>query len=294
MIRSLVSSAVAGLLGYTATKAILSSKLRSHDKVVRTNHAGNDVSLVGGPALTVGLLAGGLLIEAPRQRAATLLVTTVAGGLGAVDDFLESGDSKGLRGHLSALAHGQITTGGIKVIGIPVASILAATILRTGQSRHGLLSSNRMASNRTTGDQTWFGSTVDVVITGGVIAGTANLFNLLDLRPGRALKAGLLTLAFMPHKHGLTWAPGAAIVGSSAAAWTDDLDGAVMLGDTGANALGAALGTILVENSSATQRALVLSGLVCLTLLSEKVSFTSIIESTPGLREIDAFGREVV
>ncbi|MDN5660557.1 MAG: hypothetical protein L0G72_07305, partial [Brevibacterium aurantiacum] len=257
--------------------------------VVRTNHAGNDVSLVEGPAVTAGLVAGSLLIEEPRQRAATLLVTTVSGGLGAVDDFLESGDSKGLRGHLEALSRGEITTGAIKVIGIPLASIAAATILRTGRNNHGLFS-----SHRTTEAQTWWGSTVDVVVTGGVIAGTANLFNLLDLRPGRALKAGLLTLAFMPHRHGLTWAPGAAIAGASTAAWPDDLDGAVMLGDTGANALGAALGTILVENSTAKQRALVLTGLVGLTLLSEKVSFTSIIESTPGLREIDAFGREVV
>ncbi|MCF2572833.1 hypothetical protein [Brevibacterium sp. UCMA 11754] len=293
MIRSLVGSAVAGLLGYTATKAILSSKLRTHDKVVRTNHAGHDVSLVEGPAVTAGLLAGSFLIEAPRQRAATLLVTTVAGGLGAVDDFLESGESKGLRGHLSALAHGQITTGGIKVIGIPLASIAAATILRTGTGtstgNHGLFT-----SNSTTADQTWFGSAIDVVVTGGVIAGTANLFNLLDLRPGRALKAGLLTLSFMPHKHGLTWAPSAAIAGASAAAWPDDLDGAVMLGDTGANALGAALGTIVAEKSTATQRCLVLAGLAGLTLLSEKVSFTSIIESTPGLREIDAFGREAM
>ncbi|MDN6134380.1 MAG: hypothetical protein L0J03_09780 [Brevibacterium sp.] len=289
MLRSLISSTVAGLVGYTATKAILSSKLRTHEKVVRTNHTGRDVSLVEGPAVSAGLVAGSLLIEASRQRAATLLVTTVAGGLGAVDDFCESGDSKGLRGHLDALAHGQITTGGIKVIGIPLASIAAATILRTGRSSHGLLPSSRAAA-----EQTWFGSTIDVVVTGGVIAGSANLFNLLDLRPGRALKAGLLTLAFMPHSHGLTWVPGAAIAGASAAAWPDDLGGAVMLGDTGANALGAALGTILTENSTATQRALVLSGLVGLTLLSEKVSFTSIIESTPGLREIDAFGREVV
>ncbi|GAA1842652.1 hypothetical protein [Brevibacterium marinum] len=289
MIRSLISAAVAGLVGYTTTKIVMTSKLRSHEKVVRTNHAGRDVSLVEGPAVTAGLVAGGLLIEAPRQRAATLLVTTVAGGLGAVDDFLESGDSKGLRGHLSALAQGQITTGGIKVVGIPLASIAAATILRTGRSSQGLFPSNRTAA-----EKTWCASTVDVVVTGGVIAGTANLFNLLDLRPGRALKAGLLTLAFMPHEHGLTWAPGAAIAGSSAAAWPDDLGGEVMLGDTGANALGAGLGTILAENSTATQRALVLSGLVGLTLLSEKVSFTSVIESTPGLREIDAFGREAV
>lgn len=289
MIRSLISSAVAGLLGYTATRAILASKLRTHEKVVRTNHAGREVSLIEGPAVSAGLVAGSLLVEAPRQRAATLLVTTVAGGLGAVDDFCESGDSKGLRGHLSALAHGRITTGGVKVIGIPVASIAAATILRTDSRGHGPVSSNAKSA-----DQTWLGSTLDVVVTGGVIAGTANLFNLLDLRPGRALKAGLLTLAFMPHEHGLTWAPGAAIAGSAAAAWPDDLGGDVMLGDTGANALGAALGTILAETSTAKQRAVVLSGLVGLTLLSEKVSFTSIIESTPGLREIDAFGREVV
>ena len=289
MIRSLISSAVAGLVGYTATKAILSSRLRDHDTVVRTNHSGHDVSLIEGPAVTAGLVAGSLLIEAPRQRAATLLVTTVAGGLGAVDDFLESGDSKGLRGHLSALAHGQITTGGVKVIGIPLASIAAATILRTDSRSHGLFSANRAEQQ-----QTWLGSTLDVVVTGGVIAGSANLFNLLDLRPGRALKSGLLALAFMPHEHGRTWAPGAAIAGSSAAAWPDDLGGDAMLGDTGANALGAAVGTILAETSTAKQRALILSGLIGLTLLSEKVSFTSVIESTPGLREIDAFGREVV
>lgn len=289
MIRSLVSASVAALLGYTATKAALSSKLATHRRVVRTSHAGHEVSLIEGPAVSAGLISGSLLIEAPRQRAATLLVTIVAGGLGAVDDFLESGDSKGLRGHLSALARGQITTGGIKVIGIPAASIAAATILRTGRHSHGLLTANRASA-----DHSCWATTVDVVVTGGVIAGTANLFNLLDLRPGRALKAGLLTLAFMPHRHGRTWAPSAAVAGSAAAAWPEDLAGAVMLGDTGANALGAVLGTVLAENSTAKQRALILSGLVGLTLLSEKVSFTSVIESTPGLREIDAFGRESV
>lgn len=289
MIRSLVSSAVAGLIGYTATKAILSSKLRAHPSVVRTNHAGHDVSLIEGPAVTVGLVAGSFLIEDPRQRAATLLVTTVAGGLGAVDDFLDSGDSKGLRGHLSALAHGQITTGAIKVIGIPLAAVGSGAILRTGTPKHGLF-----AFTRTDDQGCWFSTAVDIVVTGGVIAGTANLFNLFDLRPGRALKAGLLTLSFTDHVRRVSWAPSAAIVGSSAAAWTDDLDGEVMLGDTGANALGAAIGTILAETASPKQRGVILAVLAGLTLASEKVSFTTVIESTPGLREIDAFGREVV
>lgn len=289
MIRSLVSSAVAGLVGYTATKAILSSKLRTHRSVVRTNHAGHDVSLIEGPAVTAGLVAGSFLIEDPRQRAATLLVTTVAGGLGAVDDFLDSGDSKGLRGHLSALAHGQITTGAIKVIGIPLASIAAGAILRTGTHKQGLF-----AFARTEDQGCWFSTAVDIVVTGGVIAGTANLFNLFDLRPGRALKAGLLSLSFTDHVRRVSWAPMAAIVGSSTAAWSDDLDGKVMLGDTGANALGAAIGTILAETASPRQRGVILAVLAGLTLASEKVSFTTVIESTPGLREIDAFGREVV
>ena len=48
MIRSIVSTAVAGLAGFTATKAVLRSRLRTHESVVRTNHAGHDVSLAEG------------------------------------------------------------------------------------------------------------------------------------------------------------------------------------------------------------------------------------------------------
>lgn len=289
MIRSIVSSAVAGLVGFTVTRAVASTKLARHEKVVRTNHAGKDVSLIEGPAVTAGLLAGSLLIEDPRQRAATLLAATAAGGLGAVDDFAESGDSKGLRGHLSALARGEITTGALKVTGIPIASIAAAAILRTGTPKRGLLGFGRAED---TGS--WFSTAADVVVTGGVIAGTANLFNLLDLRPGRALKAGLATLAFTDHERRVSWVPSAAIAGASAAAWPADLRGEVMLGDTGANALGAVIGTVVSETASPGQRRAILAVLAGLTLLSEKVSFTSVIESTPGLREIDAFGREVV
>jgi hypothetical protein len=193
MIRSIISSAVAGLAGYAATTAVLKSRLRTRPDVVRTNHAGRDVSLIEGPAVTAGLLAGGLLIEDPRQRVATLLATGAAGSLGAVDDFLESGSSKGLRGHLSALARGEITTGALKITGIPLASIAAAAILRTGTRRTGLFAVSRQD------DSNWVSRACDVIVTGGVIAGSANLFNLLDLRPGRALKTGALTLAFTDH-----------------------------------------------------------------------------------------------
>jgi hypothetical protein len=64
-----------------------------------------------------------------------------------------------------------------------------------------------------------------------------------------------------------------------------------MLGDCGANALGALLGLRLAAIPSRAPRAGLLAGVVALTLASEKVSFTKVIEATPGLRELDRLGR---
>ena len=64
-----------------------------------------------------------------------------------------------------------------------------------------------------------------------------------------------------------------------------------MLGDTGANAAGALLGTALLARTGRRGRLVALAALAALTLASEKVSFTRVIESTPGLRELDAWGR---
>ena len=64
-----------------------------------------------------------------------------------------------------------------------------------------------------------------------------------------------------------------------------------MLGDAGANAFGALLGVALAARTGPAGRAALLAGLVALTAASERVSFTQVIEKTPGLRELDALGR---
>ena len=64
-----------------------------------------------------------------------------------------------------------------------------------------------------------------------------------------------------------------------------------MLGDTGANSAGAMLGAALLQRTGRRGRWAALAVLGALTLASEKVSFTRVIESTPGLRELDALGR---
>src|SRR2546421_13113503 len=130
---------------------------------------------------------------------------------------------------------------------------------------------------------------VDTLLAAGVVAGTANLVNLLDLRPGRALKAGVLIGA--PLAVGARGGVAAGPVGAAAALLPADLGEEIMLGDAGANALGALLGVALAARAGTAGRAVLLAGLAGLTAASERVSFTRVIESTPGLRELDALGR---
>jgi hypothetical protein len=194
-----------------------------------------------------------------------------------VDDLAEDAGAarKGLRGHLGALARGELTTGGLKVLGIGATGIAAAAVLGGGPGA---------------ADRSWVGRGVDVLSSGALIAATANLVNLLDLRPGRALKAG--GLAVLPALGHPAAAPlAAACVGSAGAALGADLAERDMLGDGGANALGALIGTAAVAAAPRPLRLLLLAGAVGLTLASERVSFTQVIDRTPVLRAIDGWGR---
>jgi hypothetical protein len=83
----------------------------------------------------------------------------------------------------------------------------------------------------------------------------------------------------------------AGLLGAAGVLLADDLDERVMLGDAGANAVGALLGLAVVARSGPVVRGALLAGIGGLTLASEKVSFTKVIEQTPVLRELDALGR---
>lgn len=287
----LVRTALTGVAAAAVAAAVMRVRSAADarwPRLVRENHAGRPVSLLEGPAAAAGLLAAAAGVPGGAAKAAALTAVGTAGALGAVDDFAETGSSKGLRGHLGALAKGRVTTGAVKVIGIPAVSVLACALLRTDA-------------------KTVPGRLADAVLAGGVVAGTANLLNLLDLRPGRALKAGTLMVAgqtaldVLAADRGRTAGPtdGAAgsaalvggVIGTSTALLRDDLAGSTMLGDAGANALGAAIGLRSALTASRPRLACELAVLAALTLASERVSFTRVIEKTPGLRELDALGR---
>ena len=127
-----------------------------------------------------------------------------------------------------------------------------------------------------------------------MIAGSANIANLLDLRPGRALKVVLLVsvpLIARGRATHIAAATAGAAAGAAIGVLPDDLAGRSMLGDTGANSAGALIGTALVAGTGLRGRLFALAGVTAVTLASEKFSFTAVIESTPGLRELDALGR---
>jgi UDP-N-acetylmuramyl pentapeptide phosphotransferase/UDP-N-acetylglucosamine-1-phosphate transferase len=239
----------------------------------RTNYAGRPVTLLGGPALALSATATAVLGAPAGTRSAAALVGAVAGLVGGYDDLAgarpDQARDKGLAGHLRALREGRVSAGAVKVAGIGSAAAAAAVLTRgRGFGARAL---------------------VDGILTTGLVAGSANLLNLLDLRPGRAAKAGALgaAAALGGPAGGLVAGP----LGATLAVLPADLAEQVMLGDCGANALGALLGLRLAAMPRRGARAGALAVITGLTLASEKISFTRVIEATPGLRELDRLGR---
>ncbi|MCC2308714.1 hypothetical protein [Cellulomonas chengniuliangii] len=247
----------------------------------RMNHRGEPVSLLSGPAAAAGLIVGGALgAPTPRAAVASSVATLAGATFGLVDDLAEDQETraKGLRGHLGALREGRLTTGALKVLGIGAGALVAAAVATPGRGADG----SRRAP------VAW---AADVAASGALIAATANLVNLLDLRPGRALKAVGLAAAPMALAGGAGSGAAAAVVGAASAGIEADLAERDMLGDGGANALGAMLGAAVVLDAPRPVRLALLAGAVGLTVASERVSFTQVIARTPVLRELDGWGR---
>jgi UDP-GlcNAc:undecaprenyl-phosphate/decaprenyl-phosphate GlcNAc-1-phosphate transferase len=324
--RALAAGAASALAARGAYAALRRWPPAGEKTWTRTNHRGEFVTLLEGPAVAAGAVAAQLVSAAVTGDGARPgpapargdLAVAVAGlgalGFGVLDDLRGSGQRRGLRGHLGALAHGEVTTGTVKLAGL-AATGLAAALLGAGKPATG---GPVPAHSGQTGAGTWLtGPAVNVIVNAGLIAGGANLLNLFDLRPGRAVKvaalsAGLITAggalaggsaAAEPLRRPGRAGPGStrtrlagldAVAGPAGAALAllpDDLGERAMLGDAGANALGAMLGAAAAAALPGRVRIGLLAGIIALTVASEKVSFTRVIEASPPLRWLDLAGR---
>ena len=260
----------------------------------RTNFHGATVSLRGGVAMAGAAVASAAVASALSDQPRAALggvVASLGGGLAGYIDDVDQGAhdggkvAKGLKGHLGALAHGQVTTGVIKIAGIGASALAASALVGSKATSVG-------------------GKVADLALNTVLIAGTANLANLLDLRPGRALKATVLVATPLSYFSCAAAKPEASASAASAqrllasglnaaaiTALVEDLQETTMLGDTGANAAGALLGTSLAANDSWKLRLGATLGVVGLILASEKVSFSKVIAANPALNWLDQLWR---
>ncbi|MFF7730410.1 hypothetical protein [Streptomyces sp. NPDC008001] len=232
------------LCGAAVARGVYEGRRRAVRTAVweRTNHAGRTVDLHAGPAAAAG---AALALAAapglpPRVRAAGALAVLAAGACGAYDDFAGAGDPRrGFRAHLGALRRGEVTSGAVKLIGIGAAACAAGAVVKERP--------------------------FDKALAAVVIAGSAHLVNLLDVRPGRAAGA-VLVMAAAGTAHRPAAAVAAAPLGTAAALIADDLAERTMLGDTGAHALGAGLGLAAVTGSGRAALAAHAAALVAVAL----------------------------
>jgi UDP-GlcNAc:undecaprenyl-phosphate/decaprenyl-phosphate GlcNAc-1-phosphate transferase len=259
--RQLVVAATAALTTTAVWHGLRSRPPGGVARWTTPNFRGEPVSLALGPAVAAGGLAGLTWAGPPDRRAGLLLVTATA-GVGLYDDLYGDRHARGLRGHLRALRHGQVTTGMVKLVGLACAAAVGSALRRQRP--------------------------VAVVVDSVLVAGTANLVNLLDLRPGRAAKVSAAKAGFLLAAG--AGGPAAAALGAALAALPADLAERGMLGDCGANTLGAMVGWAASRSLPAAGRAGLAAAVVALTLAGERVSFSAVIDAHPALRAIDRIG----
>lgn len=263
--------------------------LREH--LERTNFRGERVTLAEGLEVASALTAGALAGLGAASAAAMAIVSVVGFGDDVLEPLLmregEKTPPKGLKGHLGALAHGQFTTGNVKILGIAAAAGVLACECAHMREREGSDASHAPRAM----------ALVDRSLDTVLIAASANLANLFDLRPSRALKAttfgALLSCAgpARPRSARSRAALASAHAAAALFAAPRDFRARGMLGDAGANVLGANVGSMAALSTSRAFRVTLTAAAVALTLVSERVSFTRVIASSEVLTAIDDWGR---
>jgi UDP-N-acetylmuramyl pentapeptide phosphotransferase/UDP-N-acetylglucosamine-1-phosphate transferase len=262
-----------------ATAIIVTPSILRHlseEGLTRENYRGAQLPFPGGVAIVAAAIVALVPLALLQQLAdadlfapETGLVVTFALGvalLGLIDDLL-AGRPRGWRGHGAAVLRGGFSTGALKAVG----TLGLAVFVLSGQG--------------------WDDGRYLLAVA--LLVLTTNLFNLLDLRPGRSAKGFVLLAA------GLTlgaWelAPLEAL-GLFAApvvvAGLYDLRERAMLGDTGANLIGGLAGLWLILTLGTTGQAIALVVVLALTVYGEFRSLSALIERTPLLRDLDSIGR---
>lgn len=246
------------LLSITALMTVVMSRFQWPSRFCRVNAFGNSIPITFGlvPALALSLL---MLIGHPSSIAACML-TVGFSIVGFLDDTFGTAAFRGIRGHLSALRKGIVTTGLVKLLASPV---MAAVYVFVTNGPGNYLSY--------------------LYIT--MIAASSNAFNLLDLRPGRSQGFAIVTLLALLFVFHSSIVIGAILI--LLVTIIPDARAKVMMGDTGAIAIGCALALVVIASSNITLAFSYTAIAVFLNLIAEKYSLGKIIAGNALLCRLD-------
>jgi UDP-N-acetylmuramyl pentapeptide phosphotransferase/UDP-N-acetylglucosamine-1-phosphate transferase len=265
---------VAGLVSGAVAIVVLN---RPPPSLVRPNHVGRPVPLVLGWALSAGIVVGaalaaiGLTSGSPDRDPITVALATapviaILTVVGFLDDRL-GGKERGFRAHVGSLGRGRPTTGILKLVTGVAAAVVLALHLADGPVR--------------------------VAGIAVLVALCTNLWNALDVVPGRALKWGLVVLVSVL---AAAWVrPSAPVIAATAGAALGvlafDLRERGMLGDAGSNPLGFLVGLGLAVVLPTPALLLAAGIALLLQLAAETVTISRVIAAVPPLRWFDGLGR---
>jgi UDP-N-acetylmuramyl pentapeptide phosphotransferase/UDP-N-acetylglucosamine-1-phosphate transferase len=239
-------------------------------KFLKKNYKGQYIPLGMGMFFPIALISSltVLYLFFPLDNISFVFIlgVTLMSFLGIIDDLLGNRDTTGLKGHISKLFQLQLTTGGLKALMGGIVSLLVSIP---------------------------FNSNILLLIFNAlIIASFTNLINLLDLRPGRAIKFYLLYTIILFGFYNQQYIYLLLVVTIIALVYFPmDIKAIAMMGDAGSNSLGFVLGFFTTIYFTNPFKVLILILLIFIHIYAERSSITKLIENNRILSFIDKLGR---
>ncbi|RBP45570.1 hypothetical protein [Garciella nitratireducens] len=260
---------ISTLLSFIIKKLIYDMLMCS--SAIRNNYLGENIPVGMGIIFPLSLICSVTILYLfyPLTKTTYVFIFGIAfiSFLGLIDDLLGNRDTTGLKGHIGKLFHLQLTTGGLKAVMGVFLSLLVSIPFQ----------------------DTFF----SIIFNAIIIALFTNLINLLDLRPGRAIKFYFIyvSILFFFFYNQEDFYLIIVLTISVILYFPMDVKAKAMMGDTGSNVLGFTLGFFTTIYFTNFLKIIILILLIIIHLYTEKSSITKLIEHNRILKFIDQLGR---
>lgn len=243
--------------------------------ITRKNYKGDSIPVGMGivivPVIIINSIFLNFSINNDIENQKILLIFIVGimtmASVGLIDDLIGNRDQTGFKGHIIYLFKGKLTTGALKALIGGIISLLLGSLFTS--------------------------NIIEILVNTLIIALFTNFINLLDLRPGRALKGFLIMsiLFIISSISSQVRAILTSVMAYAIGSFPQDIKGKSMMGDIGSNALGITLGIVTIISYTMIIKYFILALLIVIHIITEKYSLTSIIENNSVLNFMDRLGR---